>query len=378
MAPTEILAEQHYRTLQAILAAGGADYRVACLTGSRRAAARRAILAGVEAGVTQVVVGTHALFERGVRFARLGLAVVDEQHRFGVLQRAALAGKGARPDVLVMSATPIPRSLALTAYGDLDLSVLDARPPGRRPVRTVVRGEADRERVYRGVRAAVAAGRQAYVVVPLVEETAASDLKAATAFARDLAAGALAGIKVGLVHGRMRPEAKDAVMRDFGAGAVAVLVATTVVEVGVDVPNATVMVIEHAERFGLSQLHQLRGRVGRGRLRSYCVLLVGGDGPGEAARRRLEILEHTDDGFLVAERDLEIRGPGAVFGTQQHGLSDLQFLARILRDPALLDAARAEAWSIVEAGEAGAARAQAILDGLRGPWRRRLRLAGVV
>ncbi len=376
MAPTEILADQHYRSLSRLLDLKGAGYRRAFLAGSVSGAARRRTLEGLAGGGIDIVVGTHALFEEGVRFRRLGLVVVDEQHRFGVLQRAALAGKGCRPDVLVMTATPIPRSLALTLYGDLDLSVIDEMPPGRTPVRTVVRGEADRGRVYERMRREIEGGRQAYVVVPLVEETERSDLKAATAFAARLRGEVFPDRAVGLLHGRMKGEEKDAVMRAFAAGRIDVLVATTVVEVGVDVANATVMVVEHAERFGLSQLHQLRGRVGRGPGASHCVLMVGDGGTGSEARERLAVMAETSDGFRIAERDLEIRGPGAVFGTQQHGLSDLQFLSAVLRDPSLLEAAREEARALV-AGKGGADRARRLLGSLRPGWRRRLSLAGI-
>jgi len=317
------------------------------------------------------VIGTHALFEAGVEFHKLGLAVVDEQHRFGVLQRAALAEKGLRPDVLVMTATPIPRSLALTLYGDLDLSVIDELPPGRTPVDTVVREEEDRSRVYGRLRQEIAKGRQAYFVVPLVEETAKSDLKAATVFAEQLGREVIPDHRVGIMHGRMKGEAKDAVMQRFVRGEIDVLVATTVIEVGVDVPNASVMVVEHAERFGLSQLHQLRGRVGRGAAQSHCVLMVGERTQGRAARERLRIMEQTTDGFEIAQRDLDLRGPGAVFGTQQHGLTDMQFLAEILRAPGLVESARAEAQALdTDAG-------RGILDSLGGRWRRRLALADV-
>ena len=376
MAPTEILAEQHLRNVRAILGAGSVDYRIVMLTGSLRAPERRRVLGQIRSGDAQLVIGTHALFEAGVDFQRLGLAVVDEQHRFGVLQRAALARKGERPDVLVMTATPIPRSLALTLYGDLDLSVIDELPPGRTPVRTVVRTEGEREKVYRGIRGEIAKGRQAYIVVPLVEETAKSDLKAADAFAAKLRREVFSGLEVGLVHGRMKGPEKDAVMQAFSSGKLHVLVATTVIEVGVDVPNATIMVVEHAERFGLSQLHQLRGRVGRGSERSHCALMVGHEQSKEA-RERLATMERTNDGFKIAEKDLEIRGPGAVFGTQQHGLSDLQFLALVLKLPSLLEAARMEAQDLVQAGGQSRDEARALLDSLGGKWKRRLELAQV-
>jgi ATP-dependent DNA helicase RecG len=377
MAPTEILAEQHYRNVTRFLEGGAIDCSTALLTGSLRVAARRRALEAIGNGEARLVVGTHALFEAGVEFDRLGLAVIDEQHRFGVLQRAALAAKGERPDVLVMTATPIPRSLALTLYGDLDLSLIDEMPPGRTPVRTVVREETSRAKVYEGLQAELRRGRQAYVVVPLVEETAKSDLKAAEEFARQLRQETLSRFNVGMVHGRMKSTDKEETMRGFVTGAVDVLVATTVIEVGVDVANATVMIVEHAERFGLSQLHQLRGRVGRGADQSYCVLMVGGEHHGREARERLAVMERTSDGFKIAEKDLQLRGPGAVFGTQQHGLSDLQFLAEALRSPGLLDGARREARALVDGGAASLAEAQRILDGLPEPWKRRLNLGQV-
>ncbi len=377
LVPTEILAEQHHRNIRRLFAERDADYRIALLTGSVRGLERRKTLDGLEMGRVQIVVGTHALIEENVRFRKLGVVVVDEQHRFGVLQRAALAEKGLTPDVLVMTATPIPRSLALTVYGDLDLSVIDELPPGRRPITTVVRSEEDRERVYQGLRREVESGRQAYVVVPLVEETEKSDLKAATAFARQLQEKVLRGLRVGLLHGRMKGEGKERVMRRFVEGEIQVLVATTVVEVGVDVANATVMVVEHAERFGLSQLHQLRGRVGRGSARSYCVLMAGDLERSREATERLQVMAETHDGFQIAEKDLELRGPGAVFGAEQHGLSDLQFLAVVLRNPDLLEGARKEALALVQGGAPSREAAVRSLVGLRPGWRRRLDLAGV-
>ncbi len=377
MVPTEILAEQHARNIGHLLEQGGIECRTGLLTGSLRAAARREMLGQIQSGRLQLIIGTHALFEEGVEFQRLGLAVIDEQHRFGVLQRAALARKGPRPDVLVMTATPIPRSLALTLYGDLDLSVIDELPPGRTPVRTVVRTESQRDRVYEGLRREIAQGRQAYVVVPLVEETAKSDLKAATEFAEHLGNRILPGIRVGMIHGRMKGPDKDAVMQAFAGGEIQVLVATTVIEVGVDVANASVMIIEHAERFGLSQLHQLRGRVGRGAAKSYCVLLVGEQGHGREARQRLAIMEQTSDGFRIAQEDLELRGPGAVYGSQQHGLSDLQFLTVILRDAELVAAARQEAQALVAGGAEAREAMRGILGSLRGGWKKRLELARV-
>lgn len=375
MAPTEILAEQHYRNIARLFEDKGADYRVALLTGGVRGAARERILRELARGQIQLLIGTHALFERGVEFRRLGLVVVDEQHRFGVLQREALVRKGAHPDLLVMTATPIPRSLALTLYGDLDVSVIDALPPGRQPVETRVYSEPERGLVYARVREALAAGRQAYVVVPLVEETEKSDLRAATTLARELQREVFPDVPVGLLHGRMPGEAKERVMRGFVQGRIPILVSTTVVEVGVDVPNATVMVVEHADRFGLSQLHQLRGRVGRGAARSFCALVMSEEASPQA-RERLELLARTHDGFEIAEKDLEVRGPGMIFGTQQHGLSDLRFLRELIRDPQLIEAARQEARALV-APPQGLERARAILQGLRPAWRRRLGLGRI-
>ncbi len=375
MAPTEILADQHFRSLKAMLEAGGIDCPMVLLTGSLRASHRREAEGKIASGLGKLIIGTHALFEGRTEFRKLGLCVIDEQHRFGVMQRARLADRGSHPDVLVMTATPIPRSLAMTVYGDLDVSVIDELPPGRTPVKTVIRRENDRKKVYAGIRSEVALGRQVYVVVPLVEETAKSDLKAATVFAKQLTRD-LAPLAVGMLHGRMKPAEKDAVMRAFAGGDLPVLVATTVIEVGVDVANATVMIIEHAERFGLSQLHQLRGRVGRGAARSYCVLMVGKDVPGREADERLGVMVETSDGFLIAERDLSLRGPGVLFGTQQHGLSDLQFLAEVVRSPALLSAARDEAQALVAQGD-GPAVAQKVFSALPAMWRERLELGTV-
>jgi ATP-dependent DNA helicase RecG len=341
MAPTEILAEQHARTLSKLI--GDLPVRVTLLTGRLRAAERREALDELASGQNGIVVGTHALIQEGVKIPRLGLAVVDEQHRFGVRQRLALAEQGGAADTLVMSATPIPRSLALTLYGDLDISLLDERPPGRQPVRTAVRPADARDAVLGFVRTQVEEGRQAYLVYPLVEESETMDLAAATTAFEELAAGPLAGVRLGLLHGQLPSEEKEAVMRRFAAGEVDVLVATTVVEVGVDVANATVMVIEHPERFGLSQLHQLRGRVGRGAEESYCILL-GGGGDTEA---RLRSFAGTDDGFEIARLDMAIRGYGDLFGSRQSGAPELRH-ADPERDLDLLEVARAEARSVVE------------------------------
>jgi ATP-dependent DNA helicase RecG len=341
MAPTEILAEQHARTLRDAVAPLGLD--VTLLTGGLGAAERRAALEAIASGGARLVVGTHALIQEAVSFARLGLAITDEQHRFGVRQRLALAARGDDPDVLVMSATPIPRSLALTLYGDLDLSVLDERPPGRHAVRTAVRSDDSRDRVYEFIRAEVGKGRQAYIVYPLVEESEKVDLRAAAAEFRRLSDEVFADLRLGLLHGQLRADEKDAVMRDFAAGAIDVLVATTVIEVGIDVANATVMVVEHAERFGLSQLHQLRGRVGRGADQSFCILITDA-----AAVERLQVLASTDDGFDIARADLALRGMGDFFGARQHGLPDFRYFDP-LRDEDLMLRARDAAQGIVGA-----------------------------
>jgi ATP-dependent DNA helicase RecG len=376
MAPTELLAEQHAATVAALAAPLGLE--VVLLTGAVKGPARRAALDGLARGAVPLVVGTHALIQEGVSFARLGLAVVDEQHRFGVLQRAALqrAAGGAAVDVLVMSATPIPRTLAMTLYGDLAVSTLDELPPGRTPVRTELCRESRRDRVYARVRAEVAAGHQAYLVYPLVEESEKTALRAATTMVHELAAGPLAGLRLALVHGRMKAEAKDAVMRAFKAGEHDVLVSTTVIEVGIDVPNATAIVVEHAERFGLAQLHQLRGRVGRGTAAAHCVLVVP-DWTGEEAYQRLRTLERTTDGFAVAEADLALRGPGDFLGTRQAGLPDFR-VANLVRDTALLRTARDEALAWLEADPELASPASAALRAvLAHRWRGRLGLAQV-
>jgi len=347
MAPTELLAEQHFRVMSRLLS--GHSYRLHLLTGTLTAAQRRPLLRGLEDGYIQMLVGTHALIQGGVVFKDLGLVVIDEQHRFGVAQRAALRGKGdsgAGPDVLVMTATPIPRSLALTVYGDLDLSVIDELPPGRKPIRTHVRPESSRARILDFLRRQVAEGRQVYVVLPLVEESEKSDLKAAVEMARELREGALAGLPIGLVHGRMKPEERDDVMRRFASGEISVLVSTTVIEVGIDVPNATTMLVEHAERFGLSQLHQLRGRVGRGEHESHCILVHSDEITDEAARR-LEVMKESSDGFTISEKDLEIRGPGEFLGTRQSGLPEIR-IGNIIRDFAVLEDARKEAAGVLE------------------------------
>jgi ATP-dependent DNA helicase RecG len=339
MAPTEILAEQHARTLARFFAT--TRYAVALLTGRTGGAERRERLANIANGAIQLVVGTHALVQEAVQFARLGLVVVDEQHRFGVVQRADLRRKGAMPDVLVMTATPIPRTLALTTYGELDVTVMRDRPPGRSPIATTVRPESRRDDVWTFVRGELAAGRQAYVIYPLVEESEKIDLRDATAMADHLSQTVFPEWPVGLLHGRLAPDAKQRVMDAFTAGALRLLVATTVVEVGVDVPNATVIVVEHAERFGLSQLHQLRGRVGRGTDPGHCILLYQSPLSDEA-RARLKAIADSGDGFALAEQDLILRGPGDVFGTRQAGMPTLR-IGDLVRDAAILMRARDEA-----------------------------------
>src|SRR5438132_150817 len=342
-ATTEILAEQHVFTFRQLLEPLGVP--VTLLTSSLKPRERAARRAGIAAGDVACVVGTHALVQEGVEFRRLGLAVVDEQHRFGVEQRARLRGKGEHPDLLVMTATPIPRTLALTIYGDLDVSVLDELPPGRRPIVTVARSEGKRRAIYKFLKEQVAGGRQIYVVYPLVEESEVLDLKAATDMSRHLAEEVFPDLAVGLLHGRLGFEEKDAIMQRFKAGEIHVLASTTVIEVGIDVPNRSVMLIEHAERFGLSQLHQLRGRVGRGEWKSYCILLTSGH-LTEEAQRRIDAMTSTNDGFRIAEVDLELRGPGEFFGTRQSGLPEFRAVD-LLRDTNLLEEARREASAIV-------------------------------
>jgi ATP-dependent DNA helicase RecG len=339
MVPTEILAEQHARNVKRLLAP--TPYRVELLVGSLRASEKKRLHKDLAAGEIHACVGTHAIIQEAVSFQKLGLVVIDEQHRFGVLQRAALRERGYNPDVLVMTATPIPRSLAMTVYGDLDVSVIDELPPGRTPIKTAVRGEEARERIYSFVDSEVRAGRQVYVVYPLVEESEKMDLKDATRMYEHLRDRVFPQFSVGLLHGKMKTAEKEETMRRFVAGEIQILVATTVVEVGVDVPNASVMIIEHAERFGLSQLHQLRGRVGRGAEKSFCVLLAS-EKQTSVARERLGVMEETNDGFRISEKDLEIRGPGEVMGTRQSGIPTFR-IGNLVRDIQILEEARREA-----------------------------------
>ena len=339
MAPTEILAEQHSRNIKRILAR--TPYRIELLTGSLRSAEKRRLQAALQEGEINAVIGTQALIQEGVSFARLGLVVIDEQHRFGVMQRAELRARGLNPDVLVMTATPIPRSLAMTVYGDLDVSVIDELPPGRTPIETIVLAEDHRLEVKKLIKREVSAGRQVYVVYPLVEESEKMDLRDAKQryeYLRDIV---FPRLPVGLLHGKMKPSEKEQVMNEFVAGRIKILVSTSVIEVGVDVPNASVMIVEHAERFGLSQLHQLRGRVGRGAEKSYCVLLTS-DKRTAVAEERLSIMAKTSNGFLIAEKDLELRGPGELLGTKQSGLPEFR-IGNLVRDQQLLEQARHEA-----------------------------------
>ena len=352
MAPTEVLAEQHFRSLSALLEPAGV--RVGLLTGSITPAGKKKVRQALAAGEIDLIIGTHALLSQGVEFAKLGLMVADEQHRFGVAQRAALAAKGDSPHVLVMSATPIPRTLALIIYGDLDVSVIDELPPGRTPVETYVVREDKRARMYNFVRRLVGEGRQVYIICPAVEENTegtmqnvewegdgpALDLKAVTTYAKKLQTEVFPDLRVDFLHGKMKPREKEAVMAAFAAGETQVLVSTTVIEVGVDVPNAALIIIENAERFGLSQLHQLRGRVGRGKHQSYCVLIT--NTRSVEAMQRLRTLASTADGFKISEEDLKLRGPGDFFGSRQHGLPQMK-LADLAGDMRLLSEAQESA-----------------------------------
>jgi ATP-dependent DNA helicase RecG len=346
MAPTEILAQQHYFSARRVLETAG--YRIVLLTGSLETDRKREIRRHIAQGNAQLVIGTHALLEEKVEFGKLGLVIVDEQHRFGVMQRLKLMKKSGEnadsvpePDVLVMTATPIPRTLALTLYGDLDLSVLDELPPGRTPIVTRQVNDDQSPQVWDFLRKQVNAGHQAYVVYPVIAENEESELKAAIKMYRELSGKIFSDLKVGLLHGRLDADLKEQVMRMFQKGELQILVATTVIEVGVDVPNATIMVIEHAERFGLAQLHQLRGRIGRGAAKSYCILMTGGK-MTEEGQRRLQAMVDTNDGFKIAELDLELRGPGEFFGTRQAGLPSFR-VANIIRDGQLLEIAKREA-----------------------------------
>jgi ATP-dependent DNA helicase RecG len=374
MAPTEILAEQHWHTINRWCRQMG--LQAVLITAGLKGPAKREALQQAADGTAHIVIGTHAVIQEKVEFMKLGLGVIDEQHRFGVLQRGILKKKGINPDILVMTATPIPRTLAMTLFGDLDLSVIDEMPPGRIPITTKVFFESRRTQLYDMIRAEVRLGHQIFVVYPLVEESEKSDLKAAGQMAEHLQTDIFPGLRVGLLHGRMSPLEKETVMASFNSGEFDLLVSTTVIEVGIDVPNATMMVVEHAERFGLSQLHQLRGRVGRGREKSYCILMTGGK-LSEDGEKRLRVMESTGDGFRIAEADLEIRGPGDFLGTRQAGMPDFR-VANILRDGSLLEKARQAAFDLLERDpELRNTMHAPLYDELVRRWGRRLELATI-
>ena len=371
VAPTEILAEQHYLQFRPWMESLG--LKAALLRGKMPAAEKQEILSQAREGEIHLVVGTHAVLQEGVEFRLLGLGIIDEQHRFGVRQRAVLRQKGKHPHILVMTATPIPRTLSLTLYGDLDLSVIDEMPPGRTPVETRVVTEGQRRQVYEAIRREIGASNQIYIVFPLVEESEKSDMLAATEGAELLKNEIFPEARIGLLHGRMSPSEKEDVMSRFKAYELDILVSTTVIEVGVDVPNATLMVVEHAERFGLAQLHQLRGRVGRGSGASACILMKSYK-CSEDGEKRLAVMQSTTDGFRIAEADLEIRGPGEFLGTRQSGLPDFR-IANILRDGRILEEARREAFAFIEDPEFTAS--ASLLETLRERWGNRLELASI-
>jgi ATP-dependent DNA helicase RecG len=371
LAPTEILAAQHFLYLKPLLAKLG--YVVAPLTGSFSDREKSKLKKLLAEGLVHVAVGTHALLEKDVEFRKLGLAVIDEQHRFGVMQRLGLAHKGVHPDVLVMTATPIPRTLALTVYGELDVSIIDELPPGRKPIKTKHVTADHVERVYSFLKKQIDEGRQAYVVYPVIEESETQAMKAAEKMHDHLSREAFPDIAVGLLHGRLPAQEKEAAMDDFKHARIKILVSTTVIEVGVDVPNATVMVIEQAERFGLAQLHQLRGRVGRGAEQSYCILVT--ERVNDAARERIRTMVDTNDGFQIAEMDLKLRGPGEFFGTRQSGLPSLR-IANILRDQEILEVARAHAQEFMERPPSDPELNRA-MEYVHGHWERRFGLVQV-
>ncbi len=374
MAPTEVLAEQHYLNLHRWLEPLGIN--IALLTSNIKGSEREDLYRRIKNGDVQLVIGTHAVIQEAVEFNRLGLAIIDEQHKFGVVQRGLLKKKGENPDVLVMTATPIPRTLAMTIYGDLDVSIIDEMPPGRMPVETKVFPESARARVYRIVEEEVRRGRQAFVVYPLVEESEKLDLKDATRMAEHLQKEVFPDFRIGLLHGRMKSDEKEATMMEFKEGRIHILVATTVIEVGIDIPNASVMVVEHAERFGLSQLHQLRGRIGRGRYPSRCILIAQYRS-SEDAKVRLQAMGKTTDGFKIAEEDLALRGPGEFFGIRQSGLPDFR-VAHIIRDTPILIEARKEAFRLIQEDPELAQPSHAGLkDILIKRWKGRMELAAI-
>ncbi|MCX7921264.1 MAG: ATP-dependent DNA helicase RecG [Clostridia bacterium] len=343
MVPTEILAEQHYTSIRPLLEKY--DIRVELLTGSQTKKQKNEILEKISLGKIDLVIGTHALIEENVKFNRLGLVITDEQHRFGVRQRAILSQKGENTDVIVMTATPIPRTLALILYGDLDISIIDELPPGRKPIETYSVDNSMRERINSFIRKKVAEGRQVYIVCPLVEESETIEAKSASEMAERIAKEDFADLSVGLIHGRMKAKDKEEIMRGFVSGEINILVSTTVIEVGVNVPNATVMVVENSERFGLAQLHQLRGRVGRGEHQSYCILY--NQGKSKVSKERMSVMQKTNDGFIISEKDLELRGPGEFFGTRQHGIPDLK-IANLYKDMEVLRLSQEVALKILE------------------------------
>ena len=373
MAPTEILAEQHHHYARRLFA--GSDYRIGLLTGGLKRAERNSLLEELSQGRLQLLIGTHALLEPDVSFQKLGLTIIDEQHRFGVRQRFNLMKKGMHPHTLVMTATPIPRTLSMTLYGDLDVSVIDEMPPNRSPVKTHLLDDLKRPRAYRFIADQIRAGRQVYVLCPLIEESEKLDLRPARKIFEHLQGKVFPDFRVELLHGRLKSMEKEAAMQRFAAGQTDILVSTTVIEVGMDVANATVMLIEHAERFGLAQLHQLRGRVGRGREPSYCLLMQGSRTIGPEAAQRLNCLRETTDGFVIAEKDLEIRGPGEFFGTRQSGLPTLR-VAHLLRDRPILETARREAAYLVDNFESQESLGQ-WAAALSSGWQARYGLVGV-
>ncbi|AEV68836.1 ATP-dependent DNA helicase RecG [Acetivibrio clariflavus] len=342
MVPTAILAEQHYQLISSLMEPFGIN--TALLTGNQTKNQKNEILEGIRSGKIDILIGTHALIEDNVEFMKLGLVITDEQHRFGVRQRALLSKKGEAPDVIVMTATPIPRTLALILYGDLDISIIDQLPPGRKPVKTYAVDESMRERVNGFIRKEVSEGRQVYIVCPLVEESSEIEAKSAVQHAKDIAEKDFRDLKVGLLHGKMKSKEKEEVMKKFVEGEIDILVSTTVIEVGVNVPNASIMVVENAERFGLAQLHQLRGRVGRGKHQSYCILYS--DGKTQVCRERMKIMQKTNDGFVISEKDLELRGPGEFFGTRQHGIPELK-IANLYKDIDILKKAQEAALKLI-------------------------------
>jgi len=342
MAPTEILAEQHYLKLGELL--GNLGFKVSLLIGSTGQREREELEGRITDGSVDLIIGTHALFQSKITYHQLGLVVIDEQHRFGVEQRFQLVNKGKNPDLLVMTATPIPRTLALTVYGDLDLSIIDELPPGRTPVVTTWRTRSARSRIYQFVKKQINEGRQAYIVCPLIEPSEELEALSVMEMRDRLKKDYLHDLKIGILHSKLTPEDRKAIMDDFRQGTIDILISTTVVEVGVDIPNASIMVIENAERFGLAQLHQLRGRVGRGSHQSYCILISRAG--TEESRQRLGVMTTTGDGFKIAEEDLKIRGPGEFFGTRQHGIPDLK-VASLVKDQKLINYSRREAGFII-------------------------------